>query len=67
MKATNKATEDAGAVKICVDVAQLQAMLGCGNKAAVAVGTAAKARVQIGRRVLWNVAKIQRYIDEISE
>lgn len=50
-----------------VDTATLQGMLGSGRKTAVEVGTAAGARVQVGRRVLWNVRKIQTYLDSISE
>ena len=44
-----------------VDTNGLQAMLSSGRK------TAAQARVQVGRRVLWNVGKIQKYLDAISE
>lgn len=50
-----------------VDTFELQSMLGCGRKGAVDVGTAAGARVQIGRRVFWNVKKVQQYLDAISE
>ena len=38
-----------------------------GRKTAVEIGTAAQVRVQVGRRVLWNVGKIQNYLDAISE
>lgn len=38
-----------------VDTNGLQAMLSSGRKTAVEIGTAAQARVQVGRRVLWNV------------
>ena len=50
-----------------VDTQELQQMLGCGRKSAVDIGTAAEARINIGRRVLWNVSKIQKYLDEISK
>lgn len=50
-----------------VDTFELQSMLGCGRKGAVDIGTAAGARVQIGRRVFWNVKKVQQYLDAISE
>lgn len=50
-----------------VDTNGLQAMLSSGRKTAVEIGTAAQARVQVGRRVLWNVGKIQKYLDTISE
>ena len=50
-----------------VDTASLQALLSSGRKTAVEIGTAAQARVQVGRRVFWNVKKVQQYIDAISE
>lgn len=50
-----------------VDTFELQSMLGCGRKGAVDIGTAAGARVQIGRRVFWNVKKVQQYLDAVSE
>ena len=49
-----------------VDTVELQAMLGTGRKTAVDIGTAAGARIQFGRRVMWNVKKIERYLDSIS-
>lgn len=45
----------------------LQEYLSCGRSAAVEVGKRAGARIEIGRRVLWNVGKVQRYLDTISE
>lgn len=53
--------------KKTVDTVGLQAMLSCGRKSAVDIGIAAGARIQIGRRVLWNVKKVQQYLDAISE
>ena len=50
-----------------VDTAGLQALLSSGRKTAVEIGTAAQARVQVGRRVFCNVKKVQQYIDAISE
>ena len=38
-----------------------------GIKTATEIGTAAGAKIYVGRRVLWNVAKIRKYLDEISE
>lgn len=52
---------------ILVDTPRLQALLSAGRPKAVEIGTAAQARVQIGRSVLWNVKKIQQYIDSISQ
>ena len=53
--------------KILVDTFGLQEMLSAGRPAAVKIGTEAGARVQSGRRVFWNVRKVQQYIDTISE
>ena len=50
-----------------VDTEKLQRLLTSGRKTAVEIGTAAGARIQVGRRVLWNVQKIQDYLNKISE
>ncbi|MEE1314097.1 MAG: hypothetical protein UHS41_10320 [Lachnospiraceae bacterium] len=65
MNAT-KAREN-GNTKILVDTLGLQEMLCAGRPSAVRIGTEAGARVQAGRRVFWNVKKIQKYLDAISE
>lgn len=65
MNATRKS--ELNSQRKTVDTFELQSMLGCGRKGAVDIGTAAGARVQIGRRVFWNVKKVQRYLDAISE
>lgn len=54
--------------KRAVDLEGLQEILSCGRKVATEIGTAAGARIHIGsRRTLWNVDKIQKYLDSISE
>lgn len=53
--------------KKTVDTVGLQAMLSCGRKSAVDVGMAAGAKICIGRRVLWNIKKVQQYLDTVSE
>lgn len=53
--------------QMLVDTNGLQEMLCAGRPAAVKIGTDAGARVQSGRRVFWNVRKVQQYIDSISE
>lgn len=63
MNATRKTTTPK---KITVTTDELQEMLGCGRESAVRVGESAEARVKIGRRVLWNLSKIQSYIDNMS-
>lgn len=48
---------------LTVDVEQLAAMLSCGKATARKVGEQAEARIVVGRRVLYSVNKIQRYLD----
>lgn len=52
--------------KITVTTEELQFLLSCGRKSAVDIGTLAEARVQIGKRVFWNVEKVKAYINLIS-
>ncbi len=66
MRATKQNGNDLN-IKILVDTNGLQNMLCAGRRAAEKIGTDAGARVQTGRRVFWNVKKIQQYIDAISE
>lgn len=54
-------------IKIAVPTKELQSMLCCGRDTATKIGTEAKARIKIGKRVLWNVSKIQEYLNQISE
>lgn len=52
--------------KLAVDTSELQSMLGCGRSSAVKIGEAASAKVQIGRRVLWNVERVKNYLNNAS-
>lgn len=52
---------------LAVSTEGLQCLLSAGRATAVEIGMAAGARVSVGRRVLWNVSKVQKYLDEISE
>lgn len=60
-------TKVASVNNLTVDTAGLQSLLSAGRATAVEIGTAAGAKITVGRRVLWNVLKIQKYLDEISE
>jgi hypothetical protein len=53
--------------KLSLTTEELMQMLSCGRRTAVEIGTQAKSRVQVGRRVLWNVSKVQAYLDGIAE
>lgn len=61
-------TVDAADLTTCIllDTKELQKVTSCGREGAIKLGTAAGARVQLGRRVLWNMAKIRAYLDQIS-
>mgnify|MGYP000146299427 CR=1 FL=1 len=59
-------TKTASVNNLTVDTAGLQSLLSAGYPTAVEIGTAAGARITVGRRVLWNVSKIQKYLDEIQ-
>ncbi len=71
MRATNQSNEMGAVIemkdKMAVDTKTLQVMVGAGRKSAVEIGTAAGAKIQIGRRILWNTRKVQRYLDAMSE
>lgn len=66
MNATTTRSIPAGFHRLAVTTDELQALLGCGRKSAVDVGELAEAKIQLGKRVLWNVQKIQSYLDLIS-
>lgn len=52
--------------RLAITTERLQGILDCGRPTAVEIGTLAKARIEVGRRVLWNVAKIEKYLDSIA-
>lgn len=53
--------------KITVDIKTLQGMLGVGRDTAMRVGKEAHAVIRVGRRTLYNVAKIENYMEGLSE
>ena len=52
--------------KITVDINGLQALLGCGMATAKKIASAAGANLYFGRRRLYNVDKIRKYMDEMG-
>lgn len=52
--------------RLTVNTETLAESFDCGRATAVKIGEAAGAKIQIGRRVLWNVKKIQAYLDSIA-
>lgn len=66
MRRTKNIPSTTEAERLAVTTEELQALLGCGRKTSVDIGEQAGARLQLGRRVLWNVDKIKVYLDLIS-
>lgn len=66
MRKTNQGNKELGRkdsiYRMSVSTEELQLMLGCGRKTAVYIGTEAGARLDVGKRVLWVVDKVQNYI-----
>lgn len=52
---------------ILINTNGLKALTQSGRENAVRIGILAGARVQIGKSVRWNVEKVRRYINAISE
>ena len=52
---------------IAVDIEKLSAILSCGCATARKIGEQAEARIFLGRRVLYSVNKVQKYLDSIAE
>ena len=52
--------------RLTVDIEGLMAMLSCGEVTAKKIADYAEARVIVGRRVLYNVDKIKKYIDAMA-
>lgn len=66
MNATKKFDEVAIHEKITITTDELQALLSCGRSSAVQIGELAEARIQFGKRLLWNVTKVKEYVNLIS-
>ena len=65
MKARNTVTVTGK--KRLVNTIELREYLSAGRANAVRFGTEACARVQIGRSVLWDLDKIDRHIETVTE
>lgn len=64
MNKTKKRTSDK---PLTVDIEKLSAMLSCGHATAKKIGEQAHAKIVIGRRVLYSVEKIEKYIQDYEE
>lgn len=52
--------------KILVNTKELQILLSCGRFSAIKIGENAEARIEVGKRVLWNRKKIEKYLKDIA-
>ena len=52
--------------KILINTKELQLLLSCGRFSAVKIGEDAEARIDVGKRVLWNRKKIEKYLGDIA-
>ena len=52
---------------ITVDIEKLAAMLSCGRATARKIGEQAEAKICIGRRVLYSVDRVRKYIVDVYE
>lgn len=52
---------------ITVDIETLSAMLSCGYATARKIGEQAGAKIVIGRRVLYSVEKVKKYLSYLNE
>lgn len=66
MRATKKDEKFNLCDKLTVDTQGLQNLLDCGRVTAVEIGSLAGARIEMGKRVLWNVNKVRQYLNAIS-
>ncbi|SCX96575.1 hypothetical protein [Butyrivibrio sp. INlla14] len=61
-----KTTERTADKLIAVDINGLAAMLSCGEASARKIGEDACARFNIGRRVLYSVSKVEKYVEAMA-
>lgn len=53
--------------QIATDANGLAQKLGCGRATAVKIGVAAGARIQVGKRVLFKIDKVEEYLNEACD
>ena len=60
-------TRQQPAKPLTVDINGLAGLLSCGHATARKIGEQAEARICIGRRVLYSVEKVQKYIYDLAD
>lgn len=63
----NKTTQRKSDQQITVDVEKLAGMLSCGRATARKIGEQAGARITIGRRILYSVDAVKKYLETLQE
>lgn len=63
----NKTKDRGQGSPLTVDIEGLAALLSCGRATARKIGQESGARIVLGRRVLYSVEKVRRYIEKMSE
>lgn len=63
----NKTKDREANEQIAVDIEKLSAMLSCGRATARKIGEQAEAKICIGKRVLYSVDRVRKYISDVSE
>ncbi len=63
----NKTKDRGNDHPMTVDIEGLAALLSCGCSTARKIGQESGARIVLGRRVLYSVEKVRRYIEKMSE
>lgn len=53
--------------RIAVDASKLAGMLGCGRVTAAKIGSDAGARIEIGRRVLYKISIVEKYLEKLAK
>lgn len=66
MNKTNKRTNSSTERIITTDIEGLSSMLTCGEATARKIAIDAGARLMVGRRTLYSVDKIRKYINDLS-
>lgn len=56
-----------GDKKVTVDINELQSMLSIGKRSADKIGEMAGAVIRVGRRKLYNVQKVEDFLNSVSE
>ena len=63
----NKTHKIEASTIIAVDIDGLAKMLSCGHATARKIAEQAEAKIVLGRRVLYVVSKVQKYLEHIAE